>query len=175
LEDDAILGPRAPDALEVFAKQTFFDLVKLEGITYKARHNFGAEMVAGPPAIYLMETVSGGTAAYALTRLGAQKLLRITAPMNREVDRFIRAYGLTDLVVGEFRPFPAQQDRAESYVGGARLSRPPAPLPDRLVRGLLKARSSLTRRLRCKHLLGGKPLVAVTMEGSSPSVFGSEI
>lgn len=175
LEDDAILGPKVTDALDVFAHQTVFDLVKLEGITHKARHNFGAEMVAGSPAIYLMETVSAGTAAYALTRPGAAKLLRITAPMNREVDRFIRSYGLTDLAVGEFRPFPARQDRAQSFISGARLSAPPAPLPDRLIRVLLKGRDSLARRVRCKYLLRGKPLVAVTMEGSSASVFGRAV
>ena len=119
LEDDAILGDDLPAALRVFEAQTFFELAKLEGITTKSRKSRGAQIIAGAPALYLMETVSAGAAAYCLTAQAARKLLRISAPMNREADFFIRMYGRTDLVVGEFRPFPASQDRTESYIGRA--------------------------------------------------------
>ena len=174
LEDDAILGDDLPAALRVFEAQTFFELAKLEGITTKSRKSRGAQIIAGAPALYLMETVSAGAAAYCLTAQAARKLLRISAPMNREADFFIRMYGRTDLVVGEFRPFPASQDRTESYIGRARERKAARTSRARLIRTLVRTRESLARRWRFRRLAGGRPVSAVTMDGSSSEVVGRD-
>ena len=175
LEDDAVLGSEVPQALDVFARQTAFDLVKLEGISVKVNKSFGTRMVEGPPDIFLMQTVSAGAAVYCLTQRGAQKLLRITASMNREVDFFIRQFGLTDLIVGEFRPFPAYQDRSDSFIGAARITGPRGRGWYRLVRAVVRTRASLTRRWRWRRLAGNRRRTAVSLEGSSRDGFDREV
>ena len=175
LEDDAVLGPDVPDALETFQSQRFFDVVKLEGITTKPKKNIGAVVVAGPPRIFLMETVSAGTAACCITKEGARKLLAITKAMNREADFFMRQYGRTDLVIGEVRPFPASQDRTDSYIGGGRVQAARVTGTARLIRKIVRARESLARRRRFRRLLGGRMAEQVSMEGSSVDAIGHEL
>lgn len=175
LEDDAVLGAGVPEALQVFESQRFFDVVKLEGITTKPRKNIGAVIVPGPPPIYLMGTVSAGAAACCITKGGARKLLAITRTMDREADFFMRQYGRTDLVIGEVRPFPASQDRTDSYIGGGRLQAARVPTAARLVRKFTRARESLARRRRFRRLLEGRVPEPVSMEGSSPDAIGHEL
>ncbi len=175
LEDDACLGPEVPAALRIIEEQTFFDCVKLEGIAAKPRKSRGARIISGPPDIFLMETVSAGAAAYHLTQAGARKLLRITQPMNREADFFIRQYGLTDVVVGEVRPFPAWQDRSGSYIGMSRLDAMKAGVWDRVIRRLTRFRESVARRRRFHRLAGGRAVTFVTLKGSSASTIGEEL
>ena len=175
LEDDAMLGPGVPAALRVFETQRFFDVVKLEGITTKPKKNVGAVVVAGPPPIFLMETVSAGAAACCITKDGARKLLAITKTMDREADFFMRQYGRTDLVIGEVRPFPASQDRTDSYIGGGRVQAPRVTGTARLIRKFVRARESLARRRRFRRLLGGLRTEPVSMDGSSVDAIGREL
>lgn len=175
LEDDAVFGDLVPDALRVFGGQNAFDLVKLEGITTKAHKNRGVPILEGPPPVYLMETVSAGAAAYCVSAAGARKLLRITSAMNRETDFFIRQYGRTDLVVGEFRPFPASQDRTQSFIGAGRERDVRPDAWARVVRTGVRLRESLARRRRFRVLSGGRPAAFVTMAGSSTATVGEEV
>ena len=174
LEDDALLGPNVPAALDVVDQQSFFDVIKLEGITTKRKKNVGIAVIEGPPTVYLMETVSAGAAACCVTRDGANKLLSITSQMNREADFYIRQYGMTGLVVGEVRPFPASQDRSDSYIGAGRQRMSKAKAWDRVVRTVVRSRESVARRLRFRQLAGARRASPVNMEGSSPDVFRTE-
>lgn len=175
LEDDAILGASSISAVEVFNRQEVFDVVKLEGITVKPHKSRGAKIIGGPPDIYLMETLSAGAAAYFVTRQGAGKLLAITRSMNREADFYIRQYGLTDLMVGEFRPFLVSQNREVSFIGGSRYRETRVSVADRLIRVGYRMCASVMRRWRYRRLLGDRPAGRVTIEGSSSELFGREM
>ena len=89
-EDDAVLAPRAGEILaRLQALAPDIDVVKLETTLRGVVLTDKALEITPPYGLHELQSWHGGTAAYAVSRAGAQKLLRQTMPITDPVDQVI--------------------------------------------------------------------------------------
>lgn len=118
-EDDIVFDDRFP----AFLTQTLggwmqdCDLVKLEGLVYAYTSTTGLCLATGPGVRLLIPLrPSLGSACYAITRAGAQRLLQCYPSPTAPWDHLLVAYEQHHVVYGECRPFLVWQDGAPSSI-----------------------------------------------------------
>ena len=89
-EDDAVLAPRAGEILaRLQSLSPEVDVVKLETTLRGVVLTEKQLEITPPSGLHELHSWHGGTAAYAVSRAGAQKLLRQTLPISDPVDQVI--------------------------------------------------------------------------------------
>jgi glycosyl transferase family 25 len=158
LEDDAEFDHRFKD-LVTGALRDFLchcDIVKLEGLEYAYTSKTGPILAQSPVAQLIIPMRPPlGSAAYAVTQVGARRLIATFAPISDPLDHMLVYYERHHIPYAETRPFLVWQARGLSTIGTERHEVPltldaPATVAnnvrrDRVYRGVV--RSVLAARL----------------------------
>jgi len=125
LEDDAMFAPE----FSAFFKQNLnallnrFDVIKIEGIFFDHCSTDAAVLTkAGAVDLVLPLRPTLGSAAYAVTRRGAERLFRACAAMDDPLDVLLVQYERHGAPYAEARPMLVKQADSESVLEAERVS-----------------------------------------------------
>lgn len=117
-EDDVLLSPRLPQVMETLKElPPGWDMIKL--VSRKREATRRVQTLADGSSLVSYPRVPSLTAAYVLSRSGAQKLLQCRTPFGRPVDVDLRHWWECGMQIYGVRPYPvrcAPQARDSSMV-----------------------------------------------------------
>ena len=134
-EDDAELAPDFAQTVQaIIATADLFDIVKLEGNRRKGgRPALVIAPLVPPYRLVASMNPAAGTAAYLISRKGAERVLARVATAFEPYDNFLSAPGHHGLRLLDCSPFPTRQAIAESTRADVR-SKPRTSVWRKLVR-----------------------------------------
>lgn len=106
-EDDVVLSPRLPQALAAIAELPHdWDMIKL--VSRKREATRREQSLSDGSSLVAYPRVPSLTAAYVLSRSGAQKLLQCRTPFGRPVDVDLRHWWECGMRIYGLRPYPVR-------------------------------------------------------------------